>query len=172
MKKLLSALFILLSISAYSFAQEEEEGGYLLNVNDKAKDYTVEMLNGQKVQLSDQKGKVVLISFWATWCGPCMEEFHHLPAALASYKDRDFVWLPISRGEKKTTVQNKIDALQKENISIFPGLDPDKSIWNKYATIYIPKNFLIDKKGVIRYVSTGFSDEKLKDLLHKINELL
>jgi peroxiredoxin len=175
MKKLLGIfLFLFVFFVPHSFSQttKEENGGYILNVGDKAANFSVELLDGTKVQLSAQKGKVVLISFWATWCAPCLEELHHLPAALDAYKDRDFLWLPISRGEKKGAVQKKMDELKNEGIRFTPGLDPDKSIWGKYATIYIPKNFLIDKKGVIRYVSTGFEDGKLKELLAKIDELL
>jgi hypothetical protein len=101
-----------------------------------------------------------------------MQELHHLPAALETYKGGDFLWLPISRGETRIVVQKKMAELEKQGITFVPGLDPDKSIWSKYATIYIPKNFLIDKNGVIRYVSTGFGEDKLQELLGKIDELM
>lgn len=174
MKKLLGTLVcaLLLSVQLTSAQQAEEEGGYILKVGDKAADFSVELLNGKSVHMADLNGNVVLLTFWATWCPPCMQEMHSLPAALQAYNEKNFVWLPISRGEKKNVVAQKMDNLKKEGIVYMPGLDPDKTIWGKYATIYIPKTFLIDKKGIIRFVETGYSDEKLKSLLAKIDELL
>lgn len=147
--------------------------GFVLKVNDQAADFTVDMLDGKKVKLSDLKGKVVLLNFWATWCGPCMMEFHELPGKIiAPFKDKEFVFLPVSRGETTPIVAETMADLKKKGIDFNVGLDPDKKIWDKYGTVGIPKNFLIDKDGVIRYVSLGYGETKVDELASEIKKLL
>ena len=117
----------------------------LVKVGDKAADFTVEMLDGKQITLSKLKGKVVLVNFWATWCPPCREELKHVQKEIIDrFKGKDFVFLPISRGEKKATVE----AFREKNGYTFAmGLDPKQSIFKLFASNYIPRNFLIGKDG-------------------------
>lgn len=145
----------------------------LIFAGDKAPDFKVEMLDGQEIQLSELKGKVVLINFWATWCPPCLKEFNKIPSViLEPFQDKDFVLIPISRGEKKEVVQKMMDKFEKRDIEFNVGLDPNKSIYSLYATETIPRNFLIDQNGQVVYISDGFSEEKLKQIAHLITKLL
>lgn len=129
--------------------------------------------DGPKIDLADLKGKVVLLNFWATWCAPCMMEFYEIPSKImAPFKGKEFVFLPISRGETEATVIKGMNDLKKKGIVFTAGIDPDKSIWDKYGTTGIPKNFLIDKPGVIRYVSVGYEEDGLDNLAKEIQKLL
>lgn len=151
------------------------DDSYNLRPGDRAADFTVEMLAGGPVKLSQFWGKVVLLNFWATWCVPCMREFEEFPDAIVKpFAGKDFVLLPVARGEDRATVAKKMESLKDKGIDFNVGYDPKEQVWAAYANNFIPKNFLIDRNGVIRYVSTGYGldDPGLTKLAAKIKELL
>ncbi|MDW5287648.1 TlpA disulfide reductase family protein [Formosa sp. PL04] len=150
-----------------------ENANLTLNVNAVAKDFTVQMINGESVTLSDLKGKVVLLNFWATWCAPCLMEFYEIPdKIIAPFKNDDFVFLTISAGENKDIVIKKMQELKEKGIDFNSGYDTDKKIVNLYKTKSFPKNFIIDKEGIIKYIATGYTDENIDVIASEIEKLL
>ena len=135
-----------------------------------APDFTVQMFDGSTIKLSDLKGKVVLLNFWATWCPPCRAELARVEKEIIEkFKGKPFVFLPISRGEKRDAVA----AFREKMDYSFPmGLDTDSSIYNKYAVTYIPRNFLIDKKGKVVKASVGYDEAEFAELIKLIEKQL
>ena len=170
----LAACFVMLAaapMTASAQSQEDQiKATTLINKGDKAPDFTVEMVNGEKITLSKLKGKVVLINFWATWCPPCRQEMTHVQKEIIDhFKGQDFVFLPISRGEKKEVVE----AFREKQGYTFPmGLDPTQEIYKKYASNYIPRNFVVGKDGKVIYVSVGFEPAEFADMIKTIEAAL
>lgn len=170
---LLVALFVMAIVAPQSAsAQQEAEivATTLVKQGQKAPDFTVEMVDGEKVTLSSLKGKIVLINFWATWCPPCREEFKRVQKDIIDhFKGQDFVFLPISRGEKKSTVDSFRD---KQGYTFPMGLDPTQEIYKKYASNYIPRNFVVGKDGKVIYVSVGYEAKEFESMIKAIEAAL
>ena len=151
-----------------AMAQEDIEATTLIKKGDKAPDFTVEMVDGEQITLSKLKGKVVVVNFWATWCPPCRQELKVVEKELINrFKGKDFVFLPISRGEAKKTVE----AFRKQNGYTFPmGLDPKQTIYKKYASNYIPRNFVVGKDGKVIYVSVGYEPKEFAEMVEVIEK--
>ena len=129
----------------------------------EAPDFTVEMIDGSKVALSELRGKVVLLNFWATWCPPCRQELTRVQQQVIDrFAGEEFVFLPISRGEERAAVE----AFRAKTGYAFPmGLDTDETIYKRYATRFIPRNFLIDRTGRVVKATVGYDDEEFAELL-------
>ena len=171
---IVAALIVMITvIPEMAKAQSKEDDiatTTLVKEGDKAPNFTVEMIDGKKITLSELKGKVVVVNFWATWCPPCRQELKVVEKELINrFKGKDFVFLPISRGEQAKTVE----AFREQNGYTFPmGLDPMQEIYKKYASNYIPRTFVVGKDGKIIYVSVGYTPEEFGQMVKTIEKAL
>ncbi len=128
------------------------------------------MFDGSQVCIDSLRGKVVWINFWATWCPPCRAELKQVQQRIIDrFKGEEFVFLPISRGETQETVA----AFREAQGYTFPmGLDPNKEIYSLFASMTIPRNFIIDQEGKIVVCEVGYTPGKLTDMIGQVENLL
>lgn len=123
----------------------------------RAPDWELKDLNGKTVKLSDFKGKVVILDFWATWCGPCEMEIPSFVALQKKYRDQGLVVIGASldEGEPK-----QIKSFVERLAINYPIVMADKTIADAYGGIEaIPATFVIDRQGMIVRKHVGYSDQ-------------
>jgi peroxiredoxin len=125
-----------------------------------APDLHLESLDGQEIRLSDYRGQVVLINFWATWCTYCRTEFPLLQEAYARNQERGFVVLAINLQENAATVQPYIQELELT----FPILlDLQGETATRFRANKLPTSYVIDREGLIVLKKIGALDRATLD---------
>ena len=132
-----------------------------------APDFTLQSFDGQTVTLSQLRGKVVIINFWASWCPPCREEAAYLEQTWRKYQDRGVVFLGVDWVD---TPGNALAYIKEFDITYPNGPDVGTKAAQAYRIQGVPETFYVDKRGVLRGVHIG--PLKSPELDQKIDELL
>lgn len=135
-------------ISSLSVASPRPSGNPF--VNKPAPDFRVTDTRGEELTLEQYRGQVVLLDFWATWCGPCIAEMPNVKLAYAKYRDRNFQIIGISLDSSIAPLEAYI---QREGIEWRQYLDSTGQIGRLYNVRAIPSTFLIDGMGIVRRVN-------------------
>jgi len=117
-----------------------------------AEDFSLSDLDGQTHQLSDYAGKVVLVSFWATWCPECIFEMPSLQAFSNALPDDEFIILAINVGEERKLVRS---FAEQHNLTFPILLDHDLGAYKKWPVLGVPTSFVINQHGKIVYSVVG-----------------
>lgn len=136
---------------------------------DPAPDFTLQSNAGENVRLAEQRGKVVMLNFWASWCGPCRKEMPLLDAMYQRYSSAGFVLYGVNVEEDNTDAKK----LLKELGVTFPVLfDTESKASSLYNVDAMPTTVVIDKKGQVRYVNRGYKDGDENKYRDQIRELI
>lgn len=134
-------------------------------------DFSLTDLQGEKHSLSSYRGKVVMVNFWATYCGPCIKEMPSMQRLKQKMADKPFAILAVDMAEEKHDVQA---FLTQHQIKIdFPVLlNPEGNVVEEWMITAVPTTFVIDPKGTIRYALFGGIEWDKEDVVATINSLI
>lgn len=136
----------------------------------EASDFTLDLIDGKQITLSAHRGSVVLIDFWATWCGPCVKALPKMLLLAEQYKDRGLVVIGVGRDRKGD--EEKIRNLFAKHELAYPtGIDVS-GIANVYKVRSIPCLVLVDANGIIQRRRIGFSRDSLDAVRKDIESVL
>jgi thiol-disulfide isomerase/thioredoxin len=127
-----------------------DDPGAAPRITGVAPDFEWNSPDGTTKKLSDLRGKVVVINFWATWCAPCRQEMPALQRVAAA---TDAVFLAVDLLEDGARVRGFIDSLALDRLT--PLLDLDGALTRRYSVLELPQTFFIDAQGVIRHIEHG-----------------
>ncbi|NKB99221.1 MAG: redoxin domain-containing protein [Pseudomonadales bacterium] len=154
------AMFGTLLISSFSYGT--------VKVTEQAPDFTLKSLEGSNLRLEEYRGQVVLLNFWASWCGPCRQEMPILDRLHQRYEDTGFAVLGVNVEGEIAPAQKIVD---KTNVTFPVLIDEGQSVSELYDLEAMPSTVVIDRDGVVRYYHRGYKpgdEAKYVDVVKKL----
>lgn len=139
-------------------------------VGKKAPIFTATLLDGASFDLGEQLGQdVIILDFWATWCGPCREALPTLSEVAGAYQDRGVKLFAVDLGESTADVKTYLD---QSGLPLTVVMDDDGSVAAAYGAEAIPQTVIIDRQGTVRYVHVGVSPGLRERLSRELDVLI
>ena len=163
-KRLFILILFVLTYSALLKAQESGINGFLVQAGDQAPDFTAELTDGRTFSLSENRGKVVMLQFTASWCSVCRKEMPYIEDDIwQELKSDNFIVIGVDRDEPLDVV---LSYQQKMKITYPLALDPGADIFGLYADLLagVTRNVIIDENGKIIYLSRLFDLDEFYEM--------
>jgi len=174
MKKKTAIALILVGVVAaglvFLVGQQGGQRPKIVREGDAAPDFRLDALDGRSVSLSELRGNVVLVHFWATWCPPCVEEIPSLDRLSRSLPGEGFQVLAVSVDEGGAPAVKSF--LERKGLTLPVLLNPDRSVAAGYGTFKFPETYLVDRNGIVRYKIIGAANWDNPAAVKVIKELL
>jgi len=163
----LSIIILLVILFNISKAKDNNRG-YIVSIGDNAPDFKITLTDGSTFKLSEQKGKVIMLQFTASWCGVCRKEMPFIESEIwQQLKNKNFIVIGV---DKEEPIKKVTDFIKQTKVTYPFGLDKTGDVFNKFShkDAGITRNVIIDKNGKIIYLTRLFSREefnKMKDVI-------
>lgn len=161
--------FLLVCLALAGMASVRTAIAALPAVGTRAPDFSLKSSTGRNMRLSELRGEVVLLNFWATWCGPCRQEMPQLGRLYTQYREAGFTLLGVNIDDSRANAETMVKKLGVHFPTLF---DSDKRVARLYDVDTMPATLLIDRDGRVRYVHRGYRDGYERKYQEQIRELL
>lgn len=153
-------------------AQEDNNRGYIVEIGDMAPDFSVILDNGDTWTLSENRGKVIMLQFTASWCSVCRKEMPYIEDEIhKAFTGRNFMVIGVDRDEP---LEKVLKFKEQTGITYPLALDPEAEVFKLFAheRAGVTRNVIIDKNGRIVYLTRLFDKEEFNSMVRKIKSLL
>jgi thiol-disulfide isomerase/thioredoxin len=157
------------AVQTYIEEQQEQLNAPPLAVGSTAPAMDLELLSGGKATLADHQGKIVILDFWATWCGPCVRALPIITSVASRYKDQGVVFYAVNVQENPETIRG---FLEQHKLDIAVPLDRDADVAQSYGVRGIPQTVIIGKDGTVQAVHVGLLPNLEEQLSRELETLI
>ena len=164
-------IVLLFAGSAVSAQDKSAATGTLVSIGMQVPIFKYEYEKGKTANIADSKGKIVLINFFATWCGPCKLELPKIQSEIWEKHKNSPKFLMLTFGREHSW--KEVEKFKSDNKFPFPMLpDPKRAVYGLFAKQLIPRSFLLDESGKIIYLSEGYEEKHFEELVKLIDSRL
>lgn len=171
MKSLKIGSLVVMALMLLFVRANAQTGAEKVKIGDTMPQFTLNSEVYGTVTPADLKGKVVLVSLFATWCGPCQKELAEVQTTLyPKYKDNENFRLLVIGREHTDAELTKYNTRKKFTFPLYP--DPKREVFSLFTDQSIPRAYLFNKEGKLIYTSIGYTPEEFQKLMDSIEEAL